>query len=513
MKRLSLILVMVLGMSCPVWAETGKADPLDKWRIEVGPPGNEFSAAQAVTKGEGAKVEAAEAQTPEAVLRWASTLGPEAGITSSGSYGPELRYYVIEDQHQQYWLLASGQGDLVWLQYTDKTDQIEESVNAIVPRGKKVEIAVSQLPDKMVEVLGLLMPDTPPAQAWFADTLVGPRYIARVGGTVLYATPAGNIRAGALISAGGLAEIAPDATLGPVLPESLQKILRPYRDRVNVQKQIDRLQKRTGNVEGGFRFIAMGDSRSQKDLWEAIIIHIDRLEPKPLFVINAGDVVLNGTAREFAEYYIPPLLNTDIPYFVAVGNHDIGKSAEKGTYEYLFGEQSLNYTFDVGKNRYIFLDNVSNSQPWEKVLEMADRWLTETPLGNRKIVTTHRPPTTIKKWAYHAMDPAGSKMFTDLMSKHRVDEVFLGHIHSYSTATLDGISYSIVGGGGAELHKNFGPLGTAHHYVICDVTPDGISQQVVRFYRKDGAPAGKAQRDKGTKAQSKGKGDGAKGKK
>ena len=519
MKRLCSILILALLVSSLVWAETGKADPLDKWRIEVGPPGNEFSDPQ--VGGKGSKAEGAGAESkgsemkeegasiPESAFRWVKTLAPETAVTSTGAYGDSL-YVISENQRERYTFLISDPAGLAWLQYTDKLNRIEEAANAIVPRGKRQEIAVDKLPDKMVAILADLMPDLPPSQAWYADTLVGPRYIARVGETVFYATPGGNLRSAAAIAAGGLAEVAATATLGPFLSENVKVLLQPYRDRFNVQNQIERLRKRAGNVDEGFRFIAMGDSRSQKDLWEAITIHIDRLDPKPLFVINAGDVILNGTAAEFADYYIPPLLNTDIPYFIAAGNHDIGKSGEKGTYEYLFGEQSLNFTFDMGKSRFIILDNVSGKMPWEKVLELADGWLTETPKGHKKIVSVHMPPATIEKWAYHAQDLAGSKAFTDLMAKHKVDEVFLGHIHAYSTANLDGVPYTIAGGGGAELHSNFGPLGSVHHYIICDVTPDGITQQVVRFYRKD-SDADKAQRDKGTEAQS--KGNGAKSKK
>ena len=524
MKRLSLILFVALftclvscsytGQLAPpddnLAAPTKTPDPLDGWRIEIGPPGNESVDVRAITKGKGSEAEyeskgkegAAEKEAlskgedggdkakgdplPESVLSWKKVLAPDSTISATGPYGPELIYHVFENRHELYWLLTSRQSDLVWLQHTDKADGIDEAANAIVPKGRKVEIALDTLPVKMVESLSLLIPDLPPDQAWYADTLVGPRYIAKVGDAVLYATPGGSIRCGALISAGGLAETSADATLGPHLPESLKALLSPHRDRFDFQNRISQLQKSAGDVGNGFRFIAMGDSRSQKDLWEAITVHIDRLEPKPLFVINAGDVILNGTAEEFADYYIPPLLKTDTPYFIAIGNHDTGGGGKALAYKYLFGEQSLNYTFDLGKNRFIFLDNASQNRPWEEVLKMADQWLTETPKDYRKIVSAHMPPATIEKWAYHSKGTAGSKPFTDLMSKHQVDEVFLGHIHAYSTATLDGVPYTVTGGGGAGLHMNFGPLGSVHHYVICDVTPEGIKQQVVRFYRKEG---------------------------
>ncbi|MBW2366805.1 MAG: metallophosphoesterase [Deltaproteobacteria bacterium] len=476
MKRLYLILMIVLWVSHPAWADIKKTEPLDKWRIEVGPPGNEFSSVPE---------KAEDVQPPESVLRWAKVIAPDTSIITASLYGPNLFNIVFENQQELYWSIISDQTGLVWMQYIDKKDLVNETFNAIVPQGKKINIAVDQLPLKMVETLATLMPDSPPQQAWYADTLVGPRYIARIGDIAFYATPGGNIRSGALTSLGGLSEVAPDTTLGPLLPESTKKLLGLYRERFNFRNQIDRLRKSEKNTEQGFRFVAMGDSRSQKDLWEAITVHIDRLDPKPLFVINVGDVIEKGTANEYANYYVSPLLNTEIPHFIAIGNHDTGPGERADAFKYLFGDPSLNYTFDFGKIRFIFLDNVSRNLPWEKAMELTDRWLAETPEGYQKIVMAHKPPSTIEKWAYHGMDPVDSKKFTDLMAKHKVNEVFLGHIHAYSTATLDGVSYTISGGGGAGLHNKFGPLGDVHHYIICDVTPEGIVQQVVRFYDKD----------------------------
>lgn len=92
-------------------------------------------------------------------------------------------------------------------------------------------------------------------------------------------------------------------------------------------------------------------------------------------------------------------------------------------------------------------------------------------------------PKNIDKWAYHAWGDEESKVFTDLMTKHKVAEVYLGHIHAYSTAKYGGVNYTISGGGGAELHDRYGPMGNVHHYIICDVSPYGtVKLQVVRFY-------------------------------
>ena len=79
-----------------------------------------------------------------------------------------------------------------------------------------------------------------------------------------------------------------------------------------------------------------------------------------------------------------------------------------------------------------------------------------------------------------------SRQFTELMTRYGVAHVFLGHIQAYSTATFEGVDYTISGGGGAGLHDRFGPLGNVYHYIICDVGPDGtMTQQVTRFYKDE----------------------------
>ena len=217
-----------------------------------------------------------------------------------------------------------------------------------------------------------------------------------------------------------------------------------------------------------------------------MVRHIDQLTPKPAFGIITGDIVPRGYVEELHDYYIPPLLETDIPYFVTIGNHDTGDEGQATEYRYLFGDNSLNFHFDYGGIRFVFMDNVSAVQPDDETLTWLDSILSQTPPGFRKLVFTHRPPADIEKWAYHAWNLESSGVFTQTMTKHGVEHVFLGHIHAYSTAIKDGVTYTISGGGGAGLHDRYGPEGNVHHYLICDVEPDGLlTQAVVRFYPID----------------------------
>jgi len=302
-----------------------------------------------------------------------------------------------------------------------------------------------------------------------------------------YARPDGQIQAGRRVDDGGLNEIYPPSGKKgeKAFKAELKELLGQYRKRFNVENQIKKLGKGPKSSDGSYRYVVMGDSRSQWELWSNMVKHIDGLDPKPAFVINSGDIVPRGHARELYEYYIPPLLKTEIPFFVAVGNHETGDDDMAREFRYLFGRKSLNYYFDYGKARYVFFDNATDVGSSDKNLKWLDKTLAGTPQGYRKYVTMHKPPKNIKKWAYHAWDEKEeSKVFTKMMTEHHVAEVYLGHIHAYSTAKHGGINYTISGGGGAGLHNRYGPKGNVHHYIICDVTADGtVKQQVVRFYK------------------------------
>jgi hypothetical protein len=458
-------------------AQSAVAEKMGDWNIDIGPAGNEFYEPPLPPN-----IDAPEPS--DAVLNWARTLTPDHTITRKQFKGdrtpPEFRVYVT-DGHEEVRYYLGLDGKLFWMDYRDNRDSIRESPDAIIRQGDRYPINLNQVPQAMLDKLAAASPDTAPSKAWFADTLVGPRYIVQVGNLVFFGTPGGRIH-GAGSTDSGLEEVSEHATLGPGEGLSLKDLSAKWGDQFNYTKLIkERLGETPENVT--FRYIVMGDCRDQRDLLDVIVRHIDSLDPKPAFVIISGDAVRHGFADEYDSYYLPAIAQTDVPFFVAAGNHDVGIGGRAEEFRALFGEDSLNFYFDYGKSRFIFLDNCSVTTQWSDALAMGDRWLKDLPQGYRSYVSVHKPPATVKKWAYHAMSMEDSKPFSDLMTQHGVDEVYTGHIHAYSTATLGGVDYTLSGGAGAGLHGRFGPRGTVHHYVICDASPDGVKQQLVRFYK------------------------------
>jgi hypothetical protein len=482
LRRRSIVPLLALCVALPVFCGSAVPERIGPWRVQVGPPGNEFYEAPAVKLS----------PPSEAVLRWAKILAPGAKVTDWELDSDGYHIDAEIDEEEKYQFDVAPDGKLLELQYENDAAGVQEEPDGLVLRGTKKPIAVSEVPRAALETLARAMPAAKSSQTWMAETIAGPRYVIVIDRMVFYARPDGQIQAAGLISEGALDEIdAPSpqgdkktASVQEAFDAELSQLLGQYRERFNFENQIKTLGKGPRSADGHFRYVVMGDSRSQWDLWSNIVKHIDGLDPKPDFVLNSGDIVPTGYAKEYRQYYIPALLQTAIPYFVAIGNHDDSSDSMAREYRYLFGERALNYYFDYGKSRYIFIDNVTNVQPYAETLSWLDETLANTPEGYRRYVCAHKPPSTIEKWAYHAWDDANSRVFTDLMTKHKVDEVYLGHIHAYSTARYGGVAYTLSGGGGAGLHDRYGPLGNVHHYVICDVAPDGtVKQQVVRFYK------------------------------
>ena len=67
------------------------------------------------------------------------------------------------------------------------------------------------------------------------------------------------------------------------------------------------------------------------------------------------------------------------------------------------------------------------------------------------------------------------------MQDEEVDHVFAGHVHGFASEVIDGIRYTITGGGGANLTEALGDEGAVHHFLLIHVSPDGIRNEVVKF--------------------------------
>jgi len=468
---------------------------IGKWRVEVGPAGNDLFIGLAGEPGElehmRQKTEQEMWPEPsEAVLTWAKTLSPQAPNVEwehdSEVFPPDFEIKA-KTGDEEYEFTVTREGALKELKYKYEKGEIEieEEADGLVLKGKKREIPVLEAPKTMLTSLAEALPNSKPSKAWSAETVVGKRFIVQVDDLAFYATPEGVIRAAARVDEGALKEVDPnekDEEDEKQIVVSAKEVLGKYGKRFHFAQLIkDRLGE--APEDGSYRYAVLGVSCCNSNLWDAMLKHIESLDTKPAFLILTGNLVQTGQPQEYRDYAIAALESTNIPSFAVIGDQDDGADGMAEAFRYLFGEQSLNYYFDYGNSRYIFLDTVTKVRTFGENLIWLERVLAATPGRYRKYVVVHKPPATIEKWAHNAWHLKESRVFTELMSRYRVDHVYLGHINAYSTAHKAGVDYT-VSSASPSPKGYFGPLGKAPHYVLCDVEPAGaVKQQVVCFYK------------------------------
>ena len=473
--------LVALLISSLNFLQLGCAQPAGKYYEEIAPAGNPL----VETQQEAVEKKLTEADLPETIRQLVEIIapGPKVFDVEKKQHSNKVFIWDVEielkkiDAYFDIELWPDGRIHEID-SWTKKYGR--EQAGRIFDEGEIEEISPTQVPRPLIEKASHFAVGRELTKAFKVNARKGKRFFIQFGNeddaTILSLSPEGQI----------LAAHSAKYMLRPFKPEEKESpedyayYLDSYKDKYNVRNTIRRVQQVPFNSTKGFRFVVIGDSRSNMELWQTIIKNVNKF--KPLFAINVGDMVRHGYAKEFAEYLFPVLDDyAKYPFLPIMGNHDRGDDGAQ--YEYVFGgDSSRTYFFDYGNCRFVILDNgASGGFSWEEQLEMADKWLSEVP-NYRRFVFLHAPPREVQKWAYHSMGVSLSQPFVALMSKHQVDHVFCGHIHAYSTATYNGVNYTVTGGAGAGLHQRYGELGSVHHYVLVDVLPDGINMQVVRFY-------------------------------
>ena len=202
--------------------------------------------------------------------------------------------------------------------------------------------------------------------------------------------------------------------------------------------------------QGGFTFVAFGDTRTQHQMHQAVVARILKLAPD--FVLHTGDLVEHGSApHEWETFFeIERELLARAPLFPALGNHD-GNDPHFFDLFYLPGNERW-YAFDYGSARFICLqvDGIARFDPWSEQYT----WLEETLAANTQpwlFIAFHIPPYSSLR--EDAVEIAVREALTPLFERYGVDIVFNGHHHEYQRSLVHGVTYIVTGGGGAPIYE------------------------------------------------------------
>lgn len=275
-----------------------------------------------------------------------------------------------------------------------------------------------------------------------------------------------------------------DARLDEI--SSLQELSKPLR----TAHQLKKLALNPRSADDEFQFAVLGDVEPGRFWVSRKLFNVPGVFARQLraiqshqidFCIQLGDMVSRGTRRNYLRLLREmSRVGVEKPYLTVIGNHDRispHRLSSARIYRSCFGE--TNYFFDRGGVRFVVLDTSARRLKGNQL-----RWLNlclKTDL--RTVVLTHIPPAALRVWTDFASARGvggftrGAAEFTEIMADHKVDRVYLGHIHGFGVQDFLGVRYVLSGGGGSPLFPS-GASDRFHHYIIVSAGPRGITETV-----------------------------------
>ncbi|MCC6944625.1 MAG: metallophosphoesterase family protein [Thermomicrobiales bacterium] len=238
-------------------------------------------------------------------------------------------------------------------------------------------------------------------------------------------------------------------------------------------------------ADGAVRFAAIGDSGTGSLAQYEIAAQLVANDPDA--VLHTGDVVYRrGALCHYGPRYFAPYadLIATTPVFPVLGNHDVMAHNGRAWFEtFAIPENGAEgyYSFDYGPVHVVALNTelydggsgaeIAAQKAWlEADLAATDRLWT--------VVVLHKPP-------YSSTDGKESTTVRDdlapVFAEYAVDLVLAGHAHNYERIVpIDGVTYIVTGGGGADLYDiEAGELTAVaekrHHLVLLDITPERMA--------------------------------------
>jgi len=224
----------------------------------------------------------------------------------------------------------------------------------------------------------------------------------------------------------------------------------------------------------GFSFVVLGDSRDGErpaSIFVQIMKEISLLHPD--FVIHLGDWV-DYPSREGWQNFLEVMKTGKVPFYLVVGNHEIGKN-----WRFLYQEMirdEFYYSFEYQNCSFIILCCYEKRQGKEiqgKIDPIQFKWLEKQLKEARDsdfiFVFVHEPLYPTDPHTGTGLDryPKSRDRLASLLRKYKEKLIlFCGHEHLYNKTTINGVTQIITGGAGAPLHASKKEGGFFHYLYI-----------------------------------------------
>ena len=245
------------------------------------------------------------------------------------------------------------------------------------------------------------------------------------------------------------------------------------------------------------RFLAVADTGSadgnQRTLGQQMAA-VHRRKPVDLVILGGDNIYPSGNIALVESTFRRPygeLLRAGVPFHAVLGNHDIRTDNGRPQVAYKpFGMKGRFYTLRRGPVDFFMLDTNGNAD-WQRQIS----WLRTLLASSRapwKVVVGHHP---IYSSGFYGNDPHLAAKLSTLMRRHGVQLYINGHDHNYERSKpIDGITYLVVGGGGASLRPVISTAQTARAASVFSFAEIEASPQELKLWAwdKNGRPIDQA---------------------
>lgn len=185
--------------------------------------------------------------------------------------------------------------------------------------------------------------------------------------------------------------------------------------------------------------------------------------PNPVdAIIVTGDLTENGHPASY-EALKSELSSVDIPYYLALGNHDNAVNMGESFPQAPFADGFLNYSIDDNALRLIILDTTLAGRHGGAFCERRAAWL-EAELSKAPpkptLIAMHHPPSDIGiDWMTTANDAPWAKRFKSVIQKHdNIVQIICGHIHRAIFGRFGKTAFSVAGAVSPQVSLNLSPI-------------------------------------------------------
>lgn len=222
---------------------------------------------------------------------------------------------------------------------------------------------------------------------------------------------------------------------------------------------------------------------------EACIADINARQGDADFCIFTGDLANAGDPEAYLN--LRSCLNElQIPYFLAIGNHD---SRQQFCRAFPEVKRDVNdfyqYAIDHPEARFLVLDTVEEGAHWGAYCATRAGWLDQQladAAGKRVYIFMHHPPFDIGLPSQDNLRIKDPQFFAEVIGRHRnVKHIFHGHVHRPVCGSWRGIPVSALRGTNHQVQfdlQTVAPIPLCHEppaYAMILLRPD---QTIIHFH-------------------------------